>query len=180
MPHTASCNVKGAEDQLPSRSRRGSQDADGFGQLRRFLLFARRDGKRKTLGQSDILSSELEVYPATCLADFITKCDRISGSHGSTNVGVHTSRYLAIPTSDIRSLGVDRPLLSAAAIAVVPQNQTFRRRLPQTNWASMYWNPAHESRSLDSKCADRPDSDSRITAHLLIRPGRASSSTHVS
>jgi hypothetical protein len=97
------------------------------------LFSLRRNGKRKTLGQSDILSSELKVYPATCLADFITKCDRTSRSHASTNVGVQTSRYLAIPTSDIRTLGVDRPLLSTAAIAVVPQNQTFRRRLPQTN-----------------------------------------------
>jgi hypothetical protein len=40
VPHTASCNVKGADDQPPSRSRRGSQDADGFGQLRQFLVFA--------------------------------------------------------------------------------------------------------------------------------------------
>jgi hypothetical protein len=144
------------------------------------LFSLRRDGKRKTLGQSDILSSELEVYPATCLVDFITKCNRISRSHASTKrrcSNISLSRDSDIRYSQPRS---GPTLLSTAAIAVVPQNQTFRRRLPQTNWASMSWNPAHESRSQDSKCADRPDSDSTITAHLLIRPGRASGSTHVS
>jgi hypothetical protein len=40
VPHTASCDVKGVEDQVPSKRRRGSQDADGFGQLRRFLVLA--------------------------------------------------------------------------------------------------------------------------------------------
>jgi len=56
--------VKGAEDQVPSKPRRGSQDADGFGQLRRFFVLVRRDGKRKALGRLDILSGGLEVHPA--------------------------------------------------------------------------------------------------------------------
>jgi hypothetical protein len=66
------------------------------------------------------------------LADFITRRDRISRSHASTNISVQTSRYLAIPTPDIRRLVVAQPLLFAS-IAVVPQTQTFGRGLPQTN-----------------------------------------------
>jgi hypothetical protein len=66
------------------------------------------------------------------LADFITRRDRISRSHASTNISVQTSRYFVIPTPDIRSLGVAQPLLTTS-IAVVPQTQRFRRGLPQTN-----------------------------------------------
>jgi hypothetical protein len=66
------------------------------------------------------------------LADFITKRDRISRSYASTNISAQTSRYLAIPTPDIRRLVVAQPLL-LSSVVVVPQSQRFRRGLPQTN-----------------------------------------------
>jgi hypothetical protein len=60
-----------------------------------------------------------------------------------------------------------------SAIAVVPQSQRSRRGLPQTKESFMSWDRAHESRSLDSKRADRLDSDfldlhqiNGVTRHL--------------
>jgi hypothetical protein len=79
VPHTASCNVQGAEDQVPWRPRRGSQDAEGFWPIATVPCFR--------------FSSELEVYPAPCLADFIPS---VIGSPGRTLQQTSVFKHLAI------------------------------------------------------------------------------------
>jgi hypothetical protein len=117
------------------------------------LFSLRRDGKRKALGQSHILSSELEVYPAPCLADFITKCDRISRSHASTNVGVQTDRGQNI--SIFRLLAGlswrwhDRCLITALTpIGRDPRESLMAILFWQTRWLARSGNTLRKSQSL--------------------------------
>ena len=116
MPHTASCDVKRAKDRVPSKPRPGSRDAYGFGQLRRFVLSARRDGKCKDAWPVGYLIQLAQRLPSAIL----------SGMHNEVRSDLRVGRFnkrqcsniLLNRDSDLRysQLGVARPLLGTARV----------------------------------------------------------------
>jgi hypothetical protein len=62
--------VKGAQDQIPSSFDAARKTQTVLANCEVFLCSLRRDGKRKALGQSDILSGGLEVYAASISGGF--------------------------------------------------------------------------------------------------------------
>ena len=108
--------MKGVEDQVPSKRRRGSQDADGFGQLRRFVSPPSRDGSCKDAWPVGYLIQLAQGLPSAIL----------SGMHNEVRSDLRVGRFnkrqcsniLLYRDSDLRysQLGVARPLRGTARV----------------------------------------------------------------